>query len=80
MDREVAQVIATTGARVITEIQRLVPFLKFHGQGPQDEAVLQVIATAIKEVEVMQQTAFDQHPDLKAQFEARARKYGRSSY
>jgi hypothetical protein len=80
MDREVAQMIATTASRVASELASLVLFLKEHGEGPKDDAARGAIASAIYEVGSVRQAAFDQHPDLKTEFETRVRKYGRSSY
>jgi hypothetical protein len=80
MDREVAQIITTTASRVATELASLMPFLKEHNEGQKDEAVRHAIASAIYEVGLICDAAFEQYPDLKSEFEARVRKYGRPSY
>jgi hypothetical protein len=80
MDREVAQIVATTASRVAAELTGLMPFLREHGEGQKDDAVRDAIASAIYEVGSVRQRAFDQYPDLETEFEARVRKYGRSSY
>lgn len=80
MDREVAQIIATTASRVAAELASLVPFLKEHGEGAKDDEVKTAIATAIYEVGSIYMTIFKQYPDLEAEFDARVKKYGRPSY
>jgi hypothetical protein len=80
MDREVAQILATTASRVAAELASLVPFLKEHAEGQKDDSVAHVIASAIYEVGSIRQAAFDQHPDLKNEFETRVKRYGRPSY
>jgi hypothetical protein len=80
MDREVAQIVATTASRVASELASLMLFLKEHGDGPKDDTVRQAIATAVYEVGSMREAAFKNYPDLQAEFEARLNKYGRSSY
>lgn len=80
MDREVAQIVATTASRVASELASLVPFLKEYGDGLKDDAVRQAIASAVYEVGSVREAVFHEYPDLKAEFEARLNKYGRSSY
>jgi hypothetical protein len=80
MDREVAQVIATTASRVAAEIASLMPFLKEHGEGQKDDDVRHTIASAVYEVGLICDATFARYPDLKAEFEARVAKYGRPSY
>lgn len=80
MDRDVAHFIAAGASRAAQELSSLMPFLKEHGDGEKDEAVRHAIALAIYEIGSVRQAAFDQHPDLKAEFEARLKKYGRLAY
>jgi ABC-type Zn uptake system ZnuABC Zn-binding protein ZnuA len=80
MDREVAQIIATTASRVASELTSLMPFLKEHGEGQKDDAVRHAMASAIYEVGSVRDAVFEQYPDLKSEFEARLKKYGRYSY
>lgn len=80
MDREVAQIVATTASRAASELAGLVPFLKEHGEGDKDSAARHAIASAIYEVGLICDVAFAQYPDLKTEFETRVRKYGRPSY
>jgi hypothetical protein len=80
MDREVAQIVATTASRVASELASLLPFLKEHGEGPGDDGIRQAIASAVYEIGSLREAVFETHPDLRAEFEARLAKYGRSSY
>jgi hypothetical protein len=80
MNREVAQIIASTVSRAASELGSLVPFLKAHGDDSTDNAVRQAIASAVYEVGLVRDAVFDQYPDIRAEFEARLVKYGRSSY
>jgi hypothetical protein len=80
MDREAAQIVATTASRAASELASLMPFLKEHGQGDKDNAARHSIASAIYEVGLICDAAFVQFPDLKSEFETRVRKYGRPSY
>jgi hypothetical protein len=80
MDRDVAHFVAASASRAAQELSSLMPFLKEHGEGEKDDAVRHAIASAIYEIGSVRQAAFDQYPELKAEFESRLKKYGRLAY
>lgn len=80
MNREVAHFVAASASRAAQELSNLMPFLREHGEGSKDDAIRHAIASAIYEIGSVRQAAFDQHPDLKAEFEARLKMYGRLAF
>jgi hypothetical protein len=72
--------VAAGASRAAHELSSLVPFLNEHGEGAKDDAVRHAIALAIYEIGSVRDIAFEQHPELKAEFEARLKKYGRLAF
>jgi len=80
MDREAAQIVATTASRSAAELGSLVRFLTEHGEGDKDRAAKDAICSAIYEVSSIYDAVFRQYPELRDEFEKRVRTYGRPSY
>jgi hypothetical protein len=80
MDRELAQMVIMSTSRARMELGNLMPLLKMHGENEKDERARLAIANAIYEIGLVADSIFEQYPDLKIEFEARASKYGRSYY
>ena len=80
MDREIAQVLATSASRIATDLSYLMPFLNEYGDGAKDDATRFKIASAIAEVQEIYKAAFTEYPDLRKEFDERVKKYGRPSY
>ncbi len=80
MNNELAQMVIGTAARARSELGELVPLLKQHGEGALDESVKLAIASAIYEIGLIADRAFEQHPELKEPYETRLEKYGRSYF
>lgn len=80
MNREVAQFVAASASRAAHELSSLMPFLREHGEGAKDDALRHTIASAVYEVGLVRQAAFDEHPDLKVEYDARIKNFGRAAY
>ena len=80
MNEEVAQMVLMTSRRASAALGELVPLLTAYGDVEKDERVKLAIASAIYEIGLIDNAIFDQHSRLKAEFEARLSKYGRSFY
>jgi hypothetical protein len=80
MDREVAQFVVASAARSAHEIASLMPFLREYASGTENDALRHAIASAVYEIGLVQDMAFKEYPDLKAEYEARLKKFGRPVY
>jgi hypothetical protein len=80
MDRELAQMVVNTASRAAKEMGNLMPLLKEHGSGTNDEVVRLAIAAAVYEIGLVRDRIFDQYPDLRSASEQRLEKYNRSYY
>ena len=79
MDKDVAQMVANTAARVAMELGNLMPLLKEHAEA-EDQATRLAIASAVCEIGLVEARIYDEFPDLKAAAETRLGLYGRSYY
>jgi hypothetical protein len=76
MDKDMARILATSGAWATRELGNLVPMLAAYL--PEDKELREGIATAIYEIQSnVIQPAFIAFPELETEFEERIRKYGR---
>lgn len=80
MNREVAQFVVASAARSAHELVTLVPFLKEHGDGDAEMTLIHAIASAVYEIGSVREIAFQQYPELKAEYEKRLKTFGRPVY
>ena len=77
MDEDLARIIATAGMKASKELGDLIPLLNDHL--PDDRELRIGVATAIAEIGLnVLNPAFERFPALKAEFDRRADKYGRT--
>lgn len=78
MDEDRARIIAIAGLRAGRELVDLISLLAEHL--PDDKALRLKIAGAIHEIHAATcDPAFDAHPALRAEFDARIQRYGRAT-
>ena len=79
MDKELARMIVSCAYRARAELGQLMPVLRQCGDA-NDDPVREAIATAVYEVGLIADSVFKQFPELNAEAENRAEKFGRSYY
>lgn len=81
MDKDVALSVAMTAARCSSEIGGLALLVKQHCSADEYELISAAIGSAVYELrEGLMGSIFRLVPELEAEFQIRAEKYGRSFY
>lgn len=80
MNKELAQMVLMTALRARLELGDLAPIVGQHGEATTDEPIKLAIGAAVYELGELVDRVFDQHPDLRQEYEARRNKYGRPYY
>lgn len=79
MDRDLASIIISACFRSTRELSDLAPLIKTHCDEDDYRALRTSIGSAIYDIlQNIENYAASQHPDLKAEVEARIEKYGRA--
>ena len=78
MDRELAKLVAVTAFRSSADINNLVPLLKECCNEAEYKAYALAIASASAEISMqILNKIYEDHPDIKDEFEEKMHKYGR---
>ncbi len=81
MDRDVAQMIATTAARCAQEVGNLAPLVRQHCNDEEYEKLSQAIGSSVYELmEGLMGAVFKMFPELEAEAKDRLERYGRSYF